>query len=71
MTKIKPKLSKWHLIATIFRIYNQEHCPRCKSISPYYNDCPICEGLIIGCSKALKIDILIKYISWAKDKDND
>ena len=35
-------------------------------IALYYEDCPVCDGYVIGCSKALKEDILVKYISWLK-----
>lgn len=66
--KNKPKITKWHLIETIYRIFSQEKCPRCRCIAPYYNDCPICEGYVIGCDLAEKPDILMKYIAWLKQE---
>lgn len=66
--KIKQEATKWHIIVSVIRIFVQEHCPNCKSISPYYNDCDICEGFIVGKNSHFsKLDCLIKYLAWLKE----
>lgn len=66
--KIKPKINLPHVIVTAYRIWSQKHCPKCLSKSPYYSDCPICEGYVIGCNLAPQMDIFIKYLVWLKEE---
>lgn len=66
-SKIKPKASKWHLVWALFTIHGG-HCPNCRSISPHYNDCPICNGYIVGGRSSLtELDCFIKYLAWLKE----
>ncbi len=65
--KKKPKANLWHIILKTISVYKNKTCPRCLGIEPYYRDCPICEGYVIGCDKALELETMIKYLSWLKD----
>jgi hypothetical protein len=65
--KMKPKITLGHILVSVHTIYGQAKCPRCKSIAPYYNDCPVCMGYVVGCDVLTKEDTLCKYIAWLKE----
>lgn len=67
MEKIKPKLNAFTLIMAACRVFNQKRCPLCRSIEPYYQDCVVCEGYVIGCQYMKERDVLIKWIAVCED----
>jgi len=67
---MKPKANKWHLMWALFKIYSSKICPRCFSKSPYYNDCPVCSGYVVGCEKLSLLDCFLIYLSWLKEDNN-
>lgn len=66
---MKTKANKWHIMWALFKIYGSKTCPRCLSIKPYYNDCPVCNGYIVGCEKLSLLDCFLTYLAWLKDNN--
>ena len=67
MKEKKPKANMWHIIWKTISVFTTQHCPRCQSKSPYYNDCPICEARVISDKSVSPLEIIVKYIAWLKD----
>lgn len=64
--KVKPKMSLYSIIMGAITIYRQRNCPACLTITPYYLDCEVCEGFVVGCDTFSLDDAFLKYLAWLK-----